>query len=61
MDMGFFFLQKERIFPGVHKIGAAMSGPRIADKKTFTDSARSDTAANANANSDAPREFASVF
>ena len=26
------FLQKERIFPGVHKIGAAISGPRIADK-----------------------------
>ena len=26
-----FFLQKERIFPGVHKIGAAISGPRIAD------------------------------
>ena len=25
------FLQKERIFPGVHKIGAAISGPRIAD------------------------------
>ena len=31
-----FFLQKERIFPGVHKIGAAISGPRIADKN-FTD------------------------
>ena len=26
-----FFLQRERIFPGVHKIGAAISGPRIAD------------------------------
>ena len=26
-----FFLQKEGIFPGVHKIGAAISGPRIAD------------------------------
>ena len=25
------FLQKERIFPGVHKIVAAISGPRIAD------------------------------
>ena len=25
------FLEKERIFPGVHKIGAAISGPRIAD------------------------------
>ena len=25
------FLQKERIFPGAHKIGAAISGPRIAD------------------------------
>ena len=30
------FLQKEGIFPGVHKIGAAISGPRIADKN-FTD------------------------
>ena len=30
------FLQKERIFPGVHKIGAAISGPRIADTN-FTD------------------------
>ena len=30
-----FFLQKERIFPGVHKIGAAISGPRIADKKFY--------------------------
>ena len=27
-----FFLQSGRIFPGVHKIGAAISGPRIADK-----------------------------
>ena len=35
MDMG-FFLQKERIFPGVHKIGAPISGPRIADTN-FTD------------------------
>ena len=34
MDM--VFLQKERIFPGVHKIGAAISGPRIADTN-FTD------------------------
>ena len=25
------FLQKERIFPGAHKIGARISGPRIAD------------------------------
>ena len=31
-----FFLQKERIFPGVHKIDAPISGPRIADKN-FTD------------------------
>ena len=31
-----FFLQKERIFPGVHKIGAPISGPRIADTN-FTD------------------------
>ena len=31
-----FFLQNGRIFPGVHKIGAAISGPRIADKN-FTD------------------------
>ena len=30
------FLQKERILPGVHKIGAAISGPRIADTN-FTD------------------------
>ena len=30
------FLQKEGIFPGVHKIGAAISGPRIADTN-FTD------------------------
>ena len=29
-------LQKERIFPGVHTIGAAISGPRIADMN-FTD------------------------
>ena len=31
MDME-VFLQKERIFPGAHKIGAATSDPRIADK-----------------------------
>ena len=30
MDM--VFLQNGRIFPGVHKIGAAISAPRIADK-----------------------------
>ena len=30
-----FFLQKERIFPGAHKIGAAISGPRIADKTFY--------------------------
>ena len=30
MDME-VFLQKEGIFPGVRKIGAAISGPRIAD------------------------------
>ena len=30
------FLQKERIFPGVHKIDAPISGPRIADRN-FTD------------------------
>ena len=35
MDME-VFLQKEGIFPGVHKIGAAISGPRIEDKN-FTD------------------------
>ena len=35
MDMG-FFLQEERIFPGVHKIDAPISGPRIADTN-FTD------------------------
>ena len=29
------FLQKERIFPGAHKIGAAISGPSIADKKIY--------------------------
>ena len=34
MEMG-FFLQNERIFPGAHKIGAAISGPRIADKKIY--------------------------
>ena len=37
MDM--VFLHKERIFPGVHKIGAAISGPRIADTN-FTDTKR---------------------
>ena len=26
------FLQKEGIFPGAHKIGAVISGPRIAGK-----------------------------
>ena len=31
-----FSCRKERIFPGVHKIDAPISGPRIADKK-FTD------------------------
>ena len=30
------FLQKERIFLGAHEIGAAISGPRIADTN-FTD------------------------
>ena len=30
------FLQNGRIFPGVHTIGAAISGPRMADKN-FTD------------------------
>ena len=30
MDME-VFLQKERFFLGAHKIGAAISGPRIAD------------------------------
>ena len=35
MDME-VFLQKEGIFPGVRKIGAAISGPRIADTN-FTD------------------------
>ena len=30
------FLQNGRIFPGAHKIGAAISGPRIVDKN-FTD------------------------
>ena len=30
------FLPNGRIFPGAHKIGAAISGPRIADKH-FTD------------------------
>ena len=33
MDME-VFLQKEGIFPGVHKIGAGISGPRIADRKS---------------------------
>ena len=31
--------QKERIFPGVHKIDAPISGPRIADRN-FTDTKR---------------------
>ena len=31
-----FFLQNGSIFPGAHKIGAAISGPRIADTN-FTD------------------------
>ena len=35
MDME-VFLQKERKIPGAHKIGAPISGPRIADKH-FTD------------------------
>ena len=30
-----FCLQKERIFPGAHKIGAAISGPRIAGRKFY--------------------------
>ena len=34
--MTWVFLQKERIFPGVHKIDASISGPRIADKN-YTD------------------------
>ena len=29
------FLQKERIFPGAHKIGAAISRPRIAGRKFY--------------------------
>ena len=28
-------MQKERIFPGAHKIGAAISGPRIAGRKFY--------------------------
>ena len=35
MDMG-FSCRKNAFFPGVHKIGAAISGPRIADTN-FTD------------------------
>ena len=34
MDMG--FPAERTLFPGVHRIGAAISGPRIADKN-FTD------------------------
>ena len=34
MDME-VLLQKERMFPGAHKIGAATSGPRIADGKYY--------------------------
>ena len=30
-----FFLQREHIFPGVHKIGAAISVPRIAGRKFY--------------------------
>ena len=29
------FLQEERIFPGAHKIGAAISSPRIAGRTFF--------------------------
>ena len=35
MDMG-FSCRKKAFFPGVHKIGAPISGPRIADTN-FTD------------------------
>ena len=37
MDMEVFSCRKNAFFPGAHKIGAAISGPRIADKKHFTD------------------------
>ena len=34
MGMG-FYCRKNAIFPGAHKIGAAISGPRIADKTLY--------------------------
>ena len=34
MDMG-FSCRENAFFPGVHKIGAAISGPRIADRKFY--------------------------
>ena len=34
MDMG-FSCRKNAFFPGAHKIGAAISGPRIADKTFY--------------------------
>ena len=36
MDMA-FSCRTDAFFPGVHKIGAAISGPRTADNKNFTD------------------------
>ena len=38
MDM--VFPAERTHFPGVHEIGAAISGPRITDKKIFTDTKR---------------------
>ena len=34
MDMG-FSCRKNAIFPNAHKIGAAISGPRIADRNFY--------------------------
>ena len=35
MGMGFFFPAERTHFPGALKIGAAISGPRIAGKKFY--------------------------
>ena len=37
MGMGGFSSRKNQKMPGAHKIGAAISGPRIAGGKNFAD------------------------